>query len=299
MRNFINLFLFAAVVAFGYILIEQQFFPCYGPLTYEIGKVDPQFDVSHEELITLAQEAERIWEDKVERDLFTYTEESGVIKISLVFDERQRDTLDARHFAEQLDSQEQELKSIEDRYEALTQEYRAAEESFLEQVENYEARRERFEERVDEWNKSDRSDEEELRSLQAEQETLDEMQETLLEKEEALETQNEELERVLAERNELASEYNENVQTYNERFGNRGTFDQGQYSSSDTEITIYQFENKTDLTLALTHELGHALGIGHVEDPSAIMYYLMRDQQTDPISPTKEDITALEQTCKF
>lgn len=299
MRTIVNLLLLAAVGVVGYIVIEDYYFPCREPLTYEVGQVDPQFNISKERVVELAKRAESIWENAVEKDLFTYTQGNGEIEISLVFDERQQDTHDARAIEEQLDAQARELEVAEEEYETLAEQYKNTEREFLAHAKEFNERRQEFDRRVEEWNSSDRTDESELRALEEEEQALSDMQAELLEEEEALNALHEELGRVLERRNNIASEYNSNVGTYNERFGEGGTFDQGQYDGSDTEITVYQFDNETDLTLVIAHEFGHALGIGHVDDPAAVMYYLMREQLIDPIRLTDPDISALETACRL
>lgn len=48
--------------------------------------------------------------------------------------------------------------------------------------------------------------------------------------------------------------------------------DQGLYYTEG--IDIYYFEDEDDLRITIAHELGHALGIGHTDDPATLMYPL-------------------------
>jgi len=51
--------------------------------------------------------------------------------------------------------------------------------------------------------------------------------------------------------------------------------------------------------LTLIHELGHALGLNHLENPQAFMYYLMGEQGMENPSLTAEDLQALKEACQL
>jgi predicted Zn-dependent protease len=101
---------------------------------------------------------------------------------------------------------------------------------------------------------------------------------------------------LLDKRNAGAEEYNKIAEEYNKKYNGGLEFNQAEYTGK--EINVYQFGNKKDLILAITHELGHALGMGHVDNPKSIMYYITGiNAETNP-APTAEDLAELNKVCR-
>jgi predicted Zn-dependent protease len=95
----------------------------------------------------------------------------------------------------------------------------------------------------------------------------------------------------------LVERYNSAVNDFNAtRDSQEEVFDQGLYTGEN--ITIYQYNDYNHLVLVLAHELGHALGIDHLEDPSALMHYLLEKQDVNNITLTENDKQAIENICQ-
>lgn len=72
-------------------------------------------------------------------------------------------------------------------------------------------------------------------------------------------------------------------------------FDKGDYFEGT--VSIYQFFGKNDLVLLLAHELGHVLGVKHVEDPSAIMTAVLSGVDRGNLVLREADKAAFAQVC--
>jgi len=96
--------------------------------------------------------------------------------------------------------------------------------------------------------------------------------------------------------NQIAGKTNSKVSDYNQTQADRGEFETGLYTNDrGTEsIDVFQFFDDQDLLAILIHEMGHALGMAHAENQSAIMYPKLINQS---IAITPDDINLFQTTC--
>lgn len=281
-------------------LIEEiKFFPvgpCEKPIKYSLGQIDSQFNISVEELKLLATEAENFWENSVKRNLFEY-DEAASFKINLIFDARQMQTMDSEKIKNNLENLKIRQEELIKQYGSLSNAYNKKLEEYRKDLATYEIKLKKYNKDVKYWNDQGGAPADEYADLEKERKKLKKLASELEKQQAEVNSLAIETNQIVKMENQVIEEYNNNVVTYESKYGESREFEKGVFNGKG--INIYQYKEADDLRLTIIHEMGHALGIGHLENPQSIMYYLMSEQKIDSPIPTEEDLQVLKEACKF
>lgn len=259
------LLLVSALVASRYIYI----YPCARPILYKLGSIDPKFGVKEDTLLRDLKSAEVIWEKPTGKNIFDY-DPKGSLTVNFVYDTRQA-------LKTEINQQEKNLNSQSGSLNSQISEYQK-------QVADFNVRNAQLNNDISRWNSQGGAPPEEFDKLIARQKQL---------------------QQEAAGLNQLAKSLNQTAQNYNSGVvkinSTIGTFNQaltvkpeeGLYTSGTNTIDIFFITDTSELIHTLAHELGHARGIGHLDDPKAIMY----PQSSTVISAASGDIQAIETIC--
>jgi predicted Zn-dependent protease len=276
------------------VLWHQRQAPCHTPILYRIGHVDTRFGLSDSEVRAATEQAERLWENALRRNLFEHSY-TAKLTINFVFDTRQHATHVQRRLLPRLQQTEaahadavQSYATWRRIYEDKLIAYEAAHTAHQERVQAYNAQ-------VQQWNAQGGAPVQVQKTLAAERAQIEASQIQLTAGQAELHEIVETLRSLVDRDKALAKTYAKQAQSYNALYGESRQFHKGEYNGKD--ITIYQYHDTLDLTLVLAHELGHALGLAHVDDPKAVMHALLSEQDLETLMLTDADVRALKTAC--
>lgn len=266
---------------------------CPAPIAYRVGMMNPAFNLTKEAAMEHLLVAESVWEAAAGRDLFIYDESADLV-VDFVFDERQA-TADSEFVQRQaLDAKKAENEKVFETVERLQAEYDKISDNYQRRLDAYEADLTSYNNTVTSYNDQGGAPAEEFAQLEKEKAALSRQSGELTKISNEINELAQEISELADRGNQLVDSYNTEVNTYNEQFGFTQEFTQGDYTGE--RINIYKFSDTKELVTVLTHEFGHALGIGHVDGSSSVMYYLLENTSDVPVL-SEEDTRALVAVC--
>jgi len=243
---------------------------CEKPITYKIGKIDPDFQMDEEDFKSSIEKAVQTWKKAYGKDLFEYNPSSD-LEINLIFDERQMSLSEVEKTGEQIDVQKKTLEEQKEDYDK-----KAAE---------LEKKIEELNKEIDYWNSKGGAPEKEYMSL--------------INLQEKLTKEVEELNNYASKINSAINTVNETIDFLNEKISNFNSLiaqkpEIGYYTSQKRKIDVYFYPDEDYLVNVLAHELGHSIGLDHIEREDAIMNPFVSDKTT----LTQEDINYVKSFCE-
>lgn len=272
--------------------------PCEKPIQYSIGNIDPRFNLSKDDLIKVLGTAGNTWGKPLNKKLFEYSA-AGDLKINFVYDYRQIATEDMAKIGVVINNDQSTYEILKAKYSSLKNSYLTEKTNNENLKAIYNTDKIAYEKDVVYWNSKGGAPRSEYTSLEQKRISL-ENQISMLNQ--SITTTNE-LAKTLNSAGEVLNKLIESLNLQVGKYNTTGSsvgknFNQGEYisDSNGTEINIYQFNNADQLERVLAHEFGHALGLDHIKNPKAIMYYINEGSNQEL---TNDDLSALKKECNI
>ncbi|MDA3815453.1 MAG: matrixin family metalloprotease [Patescibacteria group bacterium] len=270
---------------------------CDEPIYWKLGDVNERFPLSKEEFLATTFRSQLNWEKALNKKLFIYDQNSD-FELKTLYDERQEMTYESQSLDEKYEEYEKEKTPIEQQYKSLQSQYEDLINQYEILTKEFEKDLREYEYSIKKWNKKRGAPPDVYDELKDKKDQLEKDQEKLEKLNNEINALVEKINSLANQLNIQADSINQEIETFKEKYGEPKAFTQGLYTSPLDNITIFQFQAKDDLELVLMHEFGHALGIeSHVENPKAIMHYLMNQQDINNPQITQNDINAYNSIC--
>jgi hypothetical protein len=270
--------------------------PCREPVTYRIGSIDERFGVDAGEVAEAADMAASVWEEASGMDLFR-EDDGGAVEISLVYDYRQATSDRLKGISGKIENTRSSYDSLKLWFTTREAEFSQRQDLLRHDIEMYNGQIRDLNARYEAASRSGSVSQDVERHLTELREDLDIQRESLRERQDELNGEAQALNDLVTLINQIAQSLNLEVVNYN-RAGKplQEEFREGCYEkkSGRQRITIYHFSDRSHLVRLLAHELGHALGLDHNDNPDALMYRMNRSKS---LILAQEDRESLQTLC--
>ena len=280
---------------------------CEVPVLWRIDGIDPRFGLSEADAAGAVRAAAFLWESALGRVLLFRESDEG-IPIRFEYDERQEETRVRQARIAEVDAEARSLEGSAEDLELLHSRLESRRSIHQARVTAYRDRLATLEETVEFWNARGGAPAEEVERLRRLESEVDGLRASA-------NAAADEVNRLVDALNGETEAHNRRVDEANRRRAAiRDAYpvrvvESGEYIEStrsigpltlsrDTEIRIYQFEDRDHLTLVVAHELGHALGLRHTGIEGTLMAAeSVGADGTGPPGVTPGDVAALRELC--
>lgn len=242
-------------------------------LTYKIAEVDPRFGLSQEQLIQITQQAADIWKEGTGNNYFTY-DPNAKLEIRLVYDDSQNRSAERQKIASQFKQDQQRVIDEQQQIKQLKQNLSQTQSDLENKKQILNEKLKNFDQQMMQFKEGKLAPEYTAKSLSKTQKDLQKQTVALKKDIAAYNQQAADLNKKVTHFNQINDEFNQSLNQFKQN-AQADVFKKGIYNGK--QIMIYEYSSIDDLRLTIAHELGHALGLKHSDQPGALMYSVRKD----------------------
>ncbi|MDQ3268689.1 MAG: matrixin family metalloprotease [Pseudomonadota bacterium] len=266
--------------------------PCGIPIHVAMGSVDPRFGFDAATATRALKEAAALWQEAVEAEMFVWSDHPKAMVVSLQFDQRQHVVNRQRSLRSGIDRDRSQLESYDLTLKQWGERIEAERRAHDRLGQTFAQRARAHEDEVASWNaaRSPHARTEARRqAIEAEAASIQMMRAELRQ---ALN----QLNRDIADYNRRAREQQQHAEQFRGRVAQYNTLsspqpiESGRYSydrEQGRRIEVFRAGDYNDLVWIFAHELGHAIGLDHLNHPGAVMNELLHDGEISQRGPDR------------
>jgi hypothetical protein len=275
---------------------NYKLFPCSSPITYSLGSIDTLYNIQPAQFAAYIKEAEDVWERAFGKDFFQHVPTGGDVTISLVYDQRQAAMDKLKGLGFKTDQSLSSYKALKARYDELLARVGPRQAAAAARMGAYKRGEGAYNAMISAYNQRGSAPARQVRYMDSARRALEREFNAVKKMEQAVNADIDVLNALATTLNQLIVELNLNVDQYNREGAALGVFEEGLYTITGgvRAIDIYKYSDRHQLVRLLAHEMGHALGLDHVENPDAMMYPVNRG---DSLAILPDDAGELARAC--
>ncbi len=248
---------------------------CQLPIRWRLATLDDKFKLSQPQALEAIRQAAQTWNQQLGLTAFVEDEDSG-FPINFIYDERQQQLLAGQRVARNVDRYDEYLQQLAKDLQQLSADHQQQRSAFEQQ-------QQRFTQQFSQQAANKTMNEHSVRQEQAQLQVLADGLNALAQK---INDKNQHYQQSIQDRNQLLQDASPSGKIAEVGLLLR--------TGSLLEMRIFAYRDAPTLVRTITHEFGHALGLDHLPQSTAIMHDMLSAEQ-DQLTPA--DVQAALTLC--